>query len=122
MNVHGTGSTPTRLERSICRYVRRRRRGSVACKLSQATVTLALMSIDSDAVLRDALTLPSRERAAVAAELLASLDEMDAQDPETLRAAWAEELEERVRRAQSGEDPGEPWPALRDRLRSNFAP
>lgn len=79
------------------------------------------MSIDSDAVLREALTLPSRERAAVAAELLASLDDLDAQDPDTLRAAWAEELEERVRRARSGEDAGEPWPALRDRLRSNFA-
>ena len=76
------------------------------------------MSIDAEAVLREALTLPSRDRAEVAAELLASLDEPAMTDPEAVRAAWAGELERRARRALSGEDPGEAWPALRDRLRN----
>lgn len=77
------------------------------------------MSIDSEAVLREALALPSRARAAVAAELLASLDEPVAEDAEAVRTAWAEELEVRARRARSGEDTGEPWSALRDGLRTN---
>ena len=79
------------------------------------------MSIDAEAVLREALTLPTRDRAEVAAELLASLDEPAMTDPEAVRAAWAEELEQRARRALSGEDPGEAWPALRDRLRNKLS-
>lgn len=77
------------------------------------------MSIDSEAILREALALPSRARAAVAAELLASLDEPVAEDVEAIRAAWADEFEIRARRARSGEDMGESWPALRDRLRND---
>ncbi len=79
------------------------------------------MSIDAEAVLREALTLPSRERAEVAAELLASLDEPSVTDPDVLRAAWAEELEDRARRALSGEGAGEAGPVLRDRLRNKLA-
>ena len=79
------------------------------------------MSIDAEAVLREALTLPSRDRAEVAAELLASLDEPALTGADAVHAAWAEELEHRARRALSGEDPGEEWPALRDRLRNRLA-
>lgn len=79
------------------------------------------MSIGSEGVLREALMLPSSERAEVAAELLASLDEPDADDAEAVRAAWADELELRARRALSGEDVGEPWEGLRDRSRNNLA-
>ncbi len=78
-----------------------------------------VMSIDSEAVLRDALALPSQARAEVAAELLASLDQPVVEDAEVVRAAWAEELELRARRARSGDDPGESWPALRDRFRNS---
>lgn len=77
------------------------------------------MSTDSEAVLRDALALPSRARAAVAAELLSSLDEPVLEDAEAVRTAWADELEVRARRARSGEDLGESWPDLRDRLRND---
>lgn len=86
------------------------------------TVTLVTMSIDSDAVLREALTLPARARAAVAAELLASLDEpaVDDANADAVQAAWAEELELRARRARSGGDAGESWPTLRDRLRNKL--
>lgn len=78
------------------------------------------MSIDSEAILREALTLPTRERATVAAELLASLDEPALDDADAVQAAWAEELEQRARRARSGEDAGESWPMLRDRLRNKL--
>ncbi len=79
------------------------------------------MSIDSDAVLREALSLSVQDRAAVAAELLASLDDPTVDDPDAVRIAWAEELERRAQRARSGEDPGESWPDLRDRLGSKLA-
>jgi hypothetical protein len=86
-----------------------------------AVGTLTVMSIDAEAVLREALTLPSRERAEVAGELLASLDEPSATDPDALREAWAEELEHRARRALSGQDAGQAQPALRHRLRNKLA-
>lgn len=79
------------------------------------------MCIDAEAVGRKALTLSFRDRAEVAAELLASLDEPAMADPDAVRTAWAGELERRARRALSGEDAGEEWPALRDRLRDELA-
>ncbi len=75
------------------------------------------MPIDPDTVLREALTLPTSERAEVAAALLASMDEPVQDDPDAGRAAWAEELEHRARRAFSGEDPGEHWPEVGHRIR-----
>ncbi|MDZ7676031.1 MAG: addiction module protein [Acidimicrobiales bacterium] len=78
------------------------------------------MSIDADTVLHEALALPVDRRAEVAAQLLASLDEPEQDDPDTIRREWAEELERRARRAISGEDPGEPWPQVRDRIRSKL--
>lgn len=75
------------------------------------------MATDSEAILREALTLPAEARASVAAELLASLDEPAVDDAEALEAAWVEELEHRASRARTGADPGEPWPSLRDRMR-----
>jgi hypothetical protein len=88
--------------------------------LDATAVTLGRMSVESDALLRHALTLSTGERAEVAAELLASLDEPRVEDADSVRAAWAEELEWRARRALSGEDVGEAWPALRDRVRNKL--
>ena len=78
------------------------------------------MSAESETVLHDALTLPATERAAVAAELLASLDETPPDDAEAVRVAWAEELTARALRAQSGDDPGEDWSVVRDRARNSL--
>ncbi len=75
-----------------------------------------IMSVDS--VLPEALTLPSQGRSEVAAKLLASLDD---DDLDGVRAAWAEELQHRARLALSGEDPGEPWPVVRDRAQAKLA-
>lgn len=78
------------------------------------------MSIEPEAILRDALALPSRARAVVASELLASLEERAVDDAEAVAAAWAQELEQRARRVLSGEDSGESWPLVRDRLRDSL--
>jgi len=64
-------------------------------------------------LLNDALKLEVSERAELASELIASLD---AEADEDAEAAWAVEIEERAARARSGEDPGKPWPEVRDRL------
>jgi hypothetical protein len=79
------------------------------------------VSIDSEGVLREALALPNRDRAALAAELLASLDELSPDDEEAVRIEWADELDRRARRARSGDDQGTLWPDVRDRLRNQLA-
>jgi putative addiction module component (TIGR02574 family) len=91
--------------------------GDLAC----AAVPLQAMAIDPDSLLREALTLPADRRAEFAADLLASLDRDEHDDPDAVRAAWAAELERRARRALSGEDPGRPWPEVRERIRSKLA-
>jgi len=74
------------------------------------------MTSRAQELLREALTLPVAERADVAAELLASLDETPASDPEEVEAAWAREIERRARRVMSGESIGEPWEDVRTRV------
>ena len=68
---------------------------------------------DAQQLLEDALKLELDERAALAAELIESLDPETDEDAE---AAWAAEISRRAARAQSGEDPGTPWPEVRERL------
>jgi len=58
-------------------------------------------------LLREALTLARDERADVAAELLASLDEEPTEDPAVVEAVWAKEIERRARRVLSGESSGD---------------
>ena len=72
-------------------------------------------------LLRDALSLPVNERADVAAELLASLDEAPAQNPAQIEAAWAREIERRARRVMSGESVGGPWDDVRARVARRLA-
>jgi putative addiction module component (TIGR02574 family) len=73
------------------------------------------------ALLREALALPAEERADVAAELLASLDEVPADDPAEVEAAWAREIERRARRVMSGESAGEAWEDVRARVMQRLA-
>lgn len=70
----------------------------------------------AQALLREALTLLPDERADVAAELLASLDDATSEDPATVQAAWAKEIDRRGRRALAGESAGEPWDDVRGRV------
>ena len=66
-------------------------------------------------VLREALALPIDERADVAAELLASLDDASAEDAAAVEAAWAAEIERRARRVMAGESEGVAWEDVRRR-------
>jgi len=74
------------------------------------------MSDRAQTLLREALKLSPEERADVAAELLASLDDSDAEDPAAVPAAWAAEIERRAQRVLSGESAGEPWEDVRHRI------
>jgi hypothetical protein len=54
-------------------------------------------------LLREALSLPIDQRADVAAELLASLDDVGIEDGAEVEAAWAAEIERRARRVLAEE-------------------
>ena len=71
-------------------------------------------------LLRDALALPLDERADVAAELLASLDEAEAEHPADVEAAWAAEIERRARRVVAGDTAGVPWEDVRRRAEAEL--
>jgi len=73
------------------------------------------MTSRAQELLREALTLPITERADVAAELLASLDDAEAEDLAEVEAAWAAEIEKRARRVIAGESAGVPWEDVRRR-------
>lgn len=64
-------------------------------------------------LIHEALQLSPEERADVAAELLASLDESE--DPD-VEATWAEEIERRARRVLAGESSGTDWVEARARI------
>jgi hypothetical protein len=72
-------------------------------------------------LLREALTLPLEERADVAAELLASLEDAATEDAAAVQAAWAREIERRARQVLAGEVSGEPWQEVRERLARRLA-
>ena len=76
--------------------------------------TLDPVSGDSEDIRRAALQLSVKERAELAADLLASLDgEPDAD----VEAAWAAEIERRARRVRAGDGELEDWESVRDDLR-----
>lgn len=74
------------------------------------------MTSRAQALLQEVLTLPTAERADVAAELLASLDDAPPDSPAEVEAAWAHEIERRARRVMSGESAGEAWEDVRARV------
>lgn len=71
-------------------------------------------------VLREALALPLDERAGVAAELLASLDDAAAEHSADVEAAWAAEIERRARRALADESGGVAWDDVRRRAEAEL--
>ena len=71
------------------------------------------MTKAAEAVLADALRLDLEARAAVAAELLASLDGPADPDAET---AWAVEIEPRVAAIEAGTVNLEPWEDVKRRI------
>ncbi len=71
-----------------------------------------MMPRSSDDLLVEALELTLDERAKMAAELLASLD--DAEDQ--VEEAWAAEIRERVAAARAGEFESTDWRTVLDRV------
>jgi putative addiction module component (TIGR02574 family) len=74
------------------------------------------MTSRAQELLRDVLALPAAERADVAAELLASLDEPTPTGATAVEAMWAREIERRARLVMAGESAGEPWDDVRRRV------
>jgi putative addiction module component (TIGR02574 family) len=72
------------------------------------------MTSRAQELLREVLALPVDERADVAAELLASLDN-GSEDPAEVEAAWATEIERRARRVLAGARVGASWQDVRAR-------
>jgi putative addiction module component (TIGR02574 family) len=73
------------------------------------------MEHDPKKLLAEALALPARDRAAIAGQLLKSLDE---EVDEDAAAAWADEIARRVRELDVGLK-GVPWAEARRRIRSD---
>lgn len=72
---------------------------------------------DAKKLLSDALRLPERERAEMAAQLLASLDESEEPaDEEEVDEAWAQEIERRCAALDSGEAVTSDWSEFRARI------
>lgn len=79
------------------------------------------MAIEVDDLLHEALALPDDQRAALAAELLASLDPPASEDPAAVQAVWSEELARRAKRVMAGDQVGEDWASIRGRLAAELA-
>jgi putative addiction module component (TIGR02574 family) len=72
-----------------------------------------------DSIAADALLLPADQRLSLAHKMLSSVDGNP--DPNT-ESAWQEEIQERIRKYDSGETQGIPGPeAMRD-LKRKLAP
>jgi hypothetical protein len=75
-----------------------------------------LVTSETETILRNALALRDEDRADLAAQLLASLDSPAVDDPATLGAVWASELDQRAVRVLSGEAATKDWATVRDRV------
>jgi putative addiction module component (TIGR02574 family) len=71
----------------------------------------------AEALLADALRLDADSRAALAAELLASLDGPEDPDAE---AAWNAEIERRVAAIEAGTVRLEPWESVKRRIEKDI--
>jgi putative addiction module component (TIGR02574 family) len=78
------------------------------------------MSSRAQELLREALALSVEDRADVAAELLASLDDAEADNLAEVEAAWAAEIERRARRVLAGESVGTTWDNVRSRAEAEL--
>lgn len=74
------------------------------------------MTGEAEAVLREALALPTDQRADVAAGLLASLEDSPDDDLRVVRDEWAQELRARALRVLAGDAVSEDWNDVRRRV------
>jgi putative addiction module component (TIGR02574 family) len=73
------------------------------------------MTHDTQELLRKALTLPDKERAELAGNLIASLDAV--QDPD-VDAVWQEEIARRLHEVESGDVKTVSWEAVQQKGRA----
>jgi putative addiction module component (TIGR02574 family) len=73
-------------------------------------------------VLAEALDLSETERADIAAELLASLHQLDEMPADELEQIWADEIQRRVERVRSGESPTVAWSEVRSEAERRLSP
>jgi putative addiction module component (TIGR02574 family) len=71
------------------------------------------MTASRDDILREALTLPERERADLIGALIQSLG---AEGQEGVEGAWRVELERRAQQLDSGAVQSIPWEVVKERL------
>ena len=76
------------------------------------------MSTRANTLLDTALALSPNERAWLASELIASLDESKDSDAE---AAWASEIERRIAQVESGNAETASWEEARARIKKTLA-
>jgi putative addiction module component (TIGR02574 family) len=74
-----------------------------------------------EALLQEAMKLSHADRATVAAELLASLEEAPGEDEEDVQRAWAVEIERRARHVLAGQSQATPWPEVQRRLEERLS-
>jgi putative addiction module component (TIGR02574 family) len=86
--------------------------------VNELSANIAFMPSKARQVLRDALALPPKARADIAGTLLRSLD---AKEEVGVEAAWAAEVERRLREVESGEAKLVPWERVRRRLESTVS-
>lgn len=70
------------------------------------------MTTNAQKVFQEALTLTANDRAELAAQLLASLDESEAD----VESAWAAEIERRAAEARQNPDDDEDWRIVLDEI------
>lgn len=75
------------------------------------------MSRNVEELFREAAGLPEAERAELAGKLLESIE---GEPEEGVEAAWAEEVERRVRQIEAGEVKTIPWEEVRARLHARL--
>jgi putative addiction module component (TIGR02574 family) len=74
------------------------------------------MTTSANRVLKDALELTERERAELAARLIASLESAAVEDPDEVRTAWAAEIERRCAELDAGVARATDWDETRRRV------
>jgi putative addiction module component (TIGR02574 family) len=74
------------------------------------------VTTSANRVLKDALGLPERERAEIAARLIASLDAASAENAGEVREAWAAEIERRCAELDAGTARTTDWDEARRRI------
>ena len=81
----------------------------------------ARMGNEARALLTEALALADSDRADLAAELLASLDEPSSDSQDDIERLWATEIERRSNRVLAGDSHGEPWDEVRSRIERDLS-